>query len=194
MKHAIIVAHPRQDSFVMALADAYRDTLLQRGQDVIVRDLYRENFDPRLREDEIPWASDFKIHADVAEERRLLGDAEVFALFYPLWLNTPPAILKGYLERVFGMGFAYGRGKGGNEPLLRGRKLISFSSSGAPTDWVIQSGAWAAVRTLFDTHFASVSGVDVADHIHFGSIVPGVRADVIEKHLETVRRRAAAPF
>ena len=81
--------------------------------------------------------------------------------------------MKGYLERVFGSGFAYGRGASGNQPLLRGRKLISFSSSGAPTDWVVQTGAWQAVRTFFDAHFAAMCGMEVIDHIHFGGIVPG---------------------
>ena len=78
--------------------------------------------------------------------------------------------------------------------MLRGRKLISFSSSGAPTDWVIQTGAWQAVRTLFDTHFAAMCGMEVIDHIHFGGIVPGIRADAVAKHLETVRAKVAEYF
>ncbi len=178
----------------MTIAGAYRDAVLQSKQDLIVRDLYRANFNPCLHEDEIPWSKAFTIHPDVAAERTVLADAEVFAFFYPLWLNTPPAIMKGYLERVFGSGFAYGRGASGNQPLLRGRKLISFSSSGAPTDWVVQSGAWQAVRTLFDTHFAAVCGMDVIDHVHFGGIVPGIRADVVTRHVETVRNKVVEYF
>ena len=77
-------------------------------------------------------------------------------------------------------------------PLLKGRKLISFTASGAPTEWVIQSGAWAAMRTLFDSHFASVCGLEVVDHIHFGGIVPGIRADFVERDMETVRKTLAS--
>jgi NAD(P)H dehydrogenase (quinone) len=194
MKHAIIVAHPRKDSFVMTMANAYRDAAQARGQEAAFRDLYATDFDPRLQEDEIPWSNNFRTHPDVAAERHMLQDAHVFALFYPLWLNAPPAMMKGYLERVFGMGFAYAQGKGGNDPLLRGRKLISFSSSGAPTEWVIQTGAWQAVRTLFDAHFAAVCGMEIADHIHFGGIVPGIRGDVVEKHAATVEQKVAAYF
>jgi NAD(P)H dehydrogenase (quinone) len=194
MKHAIIVAHPNPDSFTIGLAHAYRDGAYRRKYDVAFRNLYTLNFDPCLHADEIRWAKDFRTHSDVAAEHDILRDVEVFALFYPLWLNAPPAMLKGYLERVFGMGFAYGQGHGGNEPLLRGRKLISFSSSGAPTDWVVQTGAWQAVRTLFDAHFAAVCGMDVVDHVHFGGIVPGIRADVVAKHAETVRQKLAEHF
>jgi NAD(P)H dehydrogenase (quinone) len=194
MKHAVIVAHPNPESFTIAVAGAYRDSAQQRKHDVIMRDPYALDFDPCLRKDEIPWSKDFRIHADVAAEHEALRDVEVFALFYPLWLNAPPAMLKGYLERVFGMGFAYSRGRGGNEPLLRGRKLISFSSSGAPTDWVVQTGAWQAVRTLFDAHFAGVCGMDVVDHVHFGGIVPGIRSDVVADHIDTVKQKLAEYF
>ncbi len=194
MKHALIVAHPGRNSFVMTMADAYRGAAFENKHHVLLRDLYRVEFDPCLRENELPWSNNFCVPPDVAAEREALKDADIFALFYPFWLNAPPAILKGYLERVFGFGFAYGRGKDGNEPLLRGRKLISFSASGAPTDWVIQTGALEAVRSQFDAHFASVCGMEVVDHIHFGGIVPGMREDVVMKHATTVREKFTEHF
>jgi len=190
MKHAIIFAHPNANSFTARMANAYRDAVVSSGATAIVRDLYREKFDPCLQEDEIPWSPNAKTHDDVARERTLLGDADVFALFYPLWLNAPPAMMKGYLERVFGLGFAYGHGRGGNEPLLQGRKLISVSSSGAPMKWVVQTGAWQAIRTLFDSHFAAVCGMDLVDHINFGGIAPGIRADAVAASAATVQAKA----
>jgi NAD(P)H dehydrogenase (quinone) len=190
--HAIIVAHPGADSFTSHMAQAYQEAVLAKGGSVVFRDLYRIGFNPCLGENEIPWSAHFAVPPDVAEERERLKDVAVFVLFYPLWLNAPPAILKGYLERVFGVGFAYKRGRGGNEPLLTGRCLLSVSSSGAPTDWVTKTGAWQALRTLFDTHFATVCGLEVVDHIHFGGVVPGIRADFVEKCAATVRQKAAS--
>lgn len=187
MKHAVIVAHPSRDSFTSTIASSYRDACLAASQEIIYRDLYAMHFDPCLPEAELPWSTHFAVRDDVLAERVLLSDVDVFALIYPLWLNAPPAILKGYLERVFGMGFAYRRGHLGNAPLLQGRKLISFTSSGAPMAWVIQSGAWQAMRTLFDGHFAAVCGLEIVDHIHFGGIVPGIRADVVEREMQSVR-------
>ena len=128
-------------------------------------------------------------------ERTLLDNVDVFsALFYPFWLNAPPAILKGYLERVFGMGFAYRPSSAGTEQLLAGRTLISFSSSGAPDAWVKSTGAWDALRTLFDGHFAAVCGLTIVDHVHFGSIVPGMRPDAVERHLAQVRATVGRHF
>lgn len=191
MKHAVIVAHPNPESFNLAVARTYEAALKAAGHTVVLRDLYAMGFDPRLAADEIPGARTFAPHADVLAERELLRDVTVFAFVYPLWLNAPPAMLKGYLDRVFGMGFAYGAGSGGTEPLLRGRSMISFSSSGAPTEWVHSTGAWDALRKLFDEHFASVAGLTVLDHIHFGNIVPGMRRDAVERLLANVRTAAA---
>ncbi len=78
--------------------------------------------------------------------------------------------------------------------MLKGRKLVSFTASGAPTEWVIQSGAWQAMRLLFDSHFAAVCGLEVVDHIHFGGIVPGIRADSVETDAETVRENVKKHF
>ncbi|MBU6296791.1 MAG: NAD(P)H-dependent oxidoreductase [Alphaproteobacteria bacterium] len=194
MQHALIIAHPNPRSFVSSLALAYGEAAEGLGHKTIMRDLYGMAFDPCLKADEIPTSAGYAPRADVVGERVILRDVDVFALFYPFWLNAPPAMLKGYLDRVFGMGFAYGKGKAGNEPLLRGRKLISFTTSGAPTEWVMKTGAWEAVRTLFDEHVAAVCGMQVADHVHFGGIVPGIRGDVVARHQQMVRDTVARQF
>ena len=53
-------------------------------------------------------------------ERGVLAEADVFAFVYPLWFNAQPAILKGYVDRVFSLGFGFAPGAGGTEPLLAG--------------------------------------------------------------------------
>lgn len=188
MKHAIIVAHPNASSFTMSVAKAYAEAVGRLGDDVLLRDLYRMNFAPCLAAGEVPKPGGFAPGQDVNSERQLLADVNVFAFVYPLWMNAQPAMMKGYIDRVFGMGFAYGPGKGGNVPLLKSRKMICFTSSGAPTDWVVSTGAWAAIQKLFDEHFAAVCGLELVDHIHFGAIVPGIRADVADAHLAEVRK------
>jgi NAD(P)H dehydrogenase (quinone) len=194
MKHAVILAHPRPTSFIGTLAKGYAAAAESLGQRVALRDLYAMEFDPRLRAGEIPDVKGFAPGADVAAERELLADVDVFALFYPFWFNTPPAMMKGYLERVFGMGFSFTHTSGGTRPLFLGRKLFSVSSSGAPQDWVKQTGALDAERSLFDAHFAAVCGLTVVDHLHFGGIVPGIRADYVEGCVEKVRSAVLGHF
>jgi len=172
---AVIAAHPRRRSFTLAMATAFADACRADGAVVEVRDLYRLGFDPRLRAREMPDHPGYAPRADVVRERQAIGDANVFALFYPLWFNAPPAMLKGYVDRVFGMGFGYSPiQRGGNQPLLVGRKLVSFTSSGAPQDWVERSGAWAAMHKQFDEHLSLMTGLEIADRHNFGAIGPGL--------------------
>jgi NAD(P)H dehydrogenase (quinone) len=191
MKHALIVAHPNQHSFTMAMAHAYAEAAAARNDAVLLRDLYRMEFDPCLHADELPWAVNYKLRADVVTERGLLAAVDVFVFVYPFWFNAPPAILKGYVDRVFGMGFGYDATPPGAKPLLVGRRMISVTSSGAPKYWVDQSGALDAERKLFDEHIAAVCGMSVIDHLHFGRVTQGIREDAVGICAAAVRAAVA---
>lgn len=186
MKHAAIFAHPRPRSFTASVTDSYVRAAKALGHEVITRDLYRTGFDPSLKAGELPFEESFSPEPDVLAERKILQDCDVFAFFYPLWLNAPPAMMKGYLERVFGFGFAYGAGGRSYNPLLTGRKLISFSSSGAPNQWLEQTGSLPALRTLFDSYFASLCGLTVLEHVHVGAVTPGASDVFIQARLNEV--------
>lgn len=194
MKHAVIVAHPKSDSLTSAVATAYAETLRGLGEDARVRDLYAIGFDPCLKAGEIPGPEGYQAAPDTAAERELLADVQVFAFVYPLWFNAPPAILKGYVDRVFSMGFGYVPAFGGTEPNLGGRRLISFTSSGAPDAWVADTGALDALGQVFDGHVAAVCGLTVIDHVHFGGMVPGITQEAFEDTLEAVRTAARRHF
>ncbi len=194
MKHALIVAHPAGRSFTGTMAKAYADALVAHGHDPLMRDLYRMDFDPRLRAGEVPRPEGFAPGEDVKAERELLQDVQAFAFFYPVWFNAPPAILKGYIDRVFGMGFGYGMGQNGNEPLLVGRSVVSITSSGAPKSWMVETGAWDAMRKLFDEHVAGVCGLAVLDHLHFGAVSPNMTPEAVTSRASQVRTMAANHF
>lgn len=194
MKHAVIVAHPSQQSYTHAVAEAYAKTVSALGDTVLKRDLYAMDFDPRLPARELPGAKDYEVRADVAAERAILADVDVFVLVYPFWFNAPPAILKGYADRVFSLGFGYKPAFGGTEPALTGRRLLSLTSSGAPDRWVQETGALTALRQHFDGHFASVCGLSVLDHFHVGGIVPDITAEAVESALAAVADTATRLF
>ncbi len=190
MKHAVIVAHPSAASFTLSMARAYSEAAGALGHDVILRDLYRMNFAPCLEASEITRGAE--PGPDVASERSLLADVDVFAFVYPFWMNSQPAMMKGYIDRVFGRGFAYGPVEGGIGPMLVSRKMISFTACGSAPDWVPHAPEFQAARALFDRHFAAVSGMEIVDHVHFDGVGPGLHPDVAASHLakvrETVRR------
>jgi NAD(P)H dehydrogenase (quinone) len=72
--------------------------------------------------------------------------------------------------------------------------MISFTSSGAPTEWVVSTGNFEAARKLFDEYFAAVCGLELVDHVHFGGLVPGIRPDAVARHLDHVRDTVAKHF
>jgi NAD(P)H dehydrogenase (quinone) len=186
-KHAVVVAHPNPDSFTLSVAHRYCAAAQARGYRPVLRDLYRMGFDPRLRSDEIPRPGGFGPAEDVKAERSLVGDADVFVFVYPLWFYDRPAILKGYIDRVFGMGFGYGPIAGGrNQPLLAGRGMLSFTSSGSPLAWLQEEGTWAPILTLLDSHLSRVCGFSVLDHVHFGEVTPGLSDTAACAYLDSI--------
>ncbi len=194
MKHAIIVAHPNPKSLTCEIARAYAKTVAELGQTCVVRDLYQIGFDPCLKAAEIPGPAGYHCAPDAQRERDEIGQADVFAFVYPFWFNAPPAILKGYVDRVFSMGFGYEPGPGGNQSMLDGKRLISFTTSGAPDEWVKQTGALDTLAKGFDRHLAAVCGLIVADHVHIGGVTPGITAEAVRDILKTVRTAARNAF
>lgn len=192
MKHAVVLAHPAPDSLNAAIAATYAETVRDLGHQVVVRDLYAMGFDPCLKAAEIPGPGAPEFGADVAAERAELADADVLVFVYPIWFNGPPAILKGYVDRVFGMGFGFKAAFGGTEPALTGRRLLSFTTSGAPDAWMDQTGALEGLKRLFDAHLAGTCGLTVADHVHFGGMVTGITEEAFQDVMGRVRRAATS--
>ena len=105
-----------------------------------------------------------------------------------------PAIMKGYIDRVFSSGFAYDFQANTLRGLLTGRKAVAVTISAAPLDSLKKSGDWDAVQALQDAHIFRASGLDLLGHLHFGEVVPGMSAAMGENHLVRVRALARRHF
>lgn len=187
MQHLVIFCHPARQSFTQTVARVYAKELDALGQEVVVRDLYRAKFDPLLGESELIGAAKPFIPAAVRREQRRLVDAGAIAFFYPLWWAYMPAILKGYIDRVFSAGVAYDLRTDEMVPRLSGKKALIFTSSGADMAYLRRSKQWGAMRTLEKDHILSLCGIELLDHIHFPSVTPELTKRSLEKHLSTVR-------
>lgn len=195
MKHAVVIVHPSGRAFTRLMADAYIAAVKALGHEVLVRDLYALNFDPRLHVDELPSRDGGEPRTEVIIERAMLRDVDVFAFFYPIWFGSPPAMLKGYIERVFGAGFGYASVKGGgNTPMLTGRKMISFTSTGSENTWLVDSGSWDAVRKVFNERLTSACGLESIEHVNFGGVDAEMPAGRVEEAVADVRDVVAEVF
>jgi len=187
MRHAVILAHPKPASFCASITQTCVEHLRATGHSVVMRDLYGLDFDPRLKAEELPGPLGATAAPDIVAERQALAEVDSFIFVYPFWFNAPPAILKGYVDRVFSMGFGYAAGPGGAQSLLDDKTLLSFSTSGAPEHWVETTGALKALMTVFDLHLSGVCGLRVLDHRHFGSIVSNTTAESGADVMQAVR-------
>ncbi|CAN7789982.1 NAD(P)H-dependent oxidoreductase [Caballeronia sp. LjRoot34] len=195
MKHVVVVAHPVEDSFTMGLTRAYTDELEKLGHTQRTCDLYRMGFDPALTARELtPASAGQPVCADVALAQDEIRAADVLALIYPLWWMSMPAMMKGYVDRVFARGFAYESSQGVVHGLLGGKKAVLITCSGAPLPLLVKSGNWNAVQVLQDTHIFRSTGFELIDHLHFDEIAPSLPETVAAQHMERVRSFARQHF
>lgn len=194
MKHLVIVAHPRVDSLTMCLARAYVDELAARGHQHTLHDLYRLEFDPVLTSTEIAQAESHSSPPEILQAQQDIEAAEALTLIYPLWWLSMPAILKGYIDRVFARGFAYESRQGQVHGLLTGKKCVLVTLSGAPLPLLAGTGRWDAVKMLQDAHIFQAVGFDLVEHLHFDHIEPGLPGTAVKEHQARVRRCALEHF
>jgi putative NADPH-quinone reductase len=142
VKLLLVFCHPCADSYGAALRDAARQALAVAGHELREIDLYASGFDPVLSPAEKrSYLPDTARNIDgVAEHVAALRWAEGWVAVYPTWFYGPPAMLKGWLERVWLPGVAFrvasakGRTIGGQ--LGNIRLFVGITTSGSPWWWL----------------------------------------------------------
>ena len=136
MRVLVLHAHPLPDSFSAALRDAVVETLKETGHDIDLCDLYAENFDPVLSRAERAGYHDLATNrAPVAPYVERLLAAEALVLVYPVWNFGYPAILKGYLDRVFLPGVSFRMENGQVAPNLHTIKKLAVATTYGGARW-----------------------------------------------------------
>lgn len=113
VKVLTVVSHPRVESLTFSVTDRFTQGLIDAGHETEVLDLYRSGFNPVLWEaDEPDWSSNHKRYSpDVETEMERMKQNDALAFIFPVWWYHLPAMLKGYIDRVWNNGFAYGSNK-----------------------------------------------------------------------------------
>jgi NAD(P)H dehydrogenase (quinone) len=132
VKALIVVAHPDPASFNHAIGKAIHAGFLAEGLETSLRDLHAEGFDPVLTAGEargVPSQDPL-----VTDHVEVLLDAHILGIVHPNCWGAPPAIMKGWMDRVFAPGSAYAFEKGtdqGDVPvgLLKARHSLVINTS-----------------------------------------------------------------
>ncbi len=133
----LVVANPNNDSLSHAMSRVAEQSLGNRGYELAVHDLYAERFDPVQCVGELANAS--SAAALVEQHCSELARADLILVFHPNWWGQPPAILKGWIDRVFRVdtAYAYPRDVGPEGipvGLLRARHALVFNTSNTPPE------------------------------------------------------------
>ncbi len=105
MRVSLLLAHPQRGSFNHAIAETAMQTLQHNGHQVAFHDLYLEGFDPVLPWQEIPKGA--PVDPLIQRHCHEIASAEGIIIVHPNWWGQPPAILKGWVDRVIRPGVAY---------------------------------------------------------------------------------------
>ncbi|KAA5832860.1 NAD(P)H oxidoreductase [Saccharopolyspora hirsuta] len=157
----VVVAHPRGDSITARSADLVHRELKAAQYEVDLLDLYAEDFDPRLTTaDEPDWNDRDKTYSpEVHAHMARIDAADLIAVVFPVWWFAPPAILKGWIDRVWNHGFAYGRG----EPRLAGKRMLWLGLAGGSREGYAEVGLAEMMDVQLRIGISNFCGIEDAE-------------------------------
>ena len=153
MNVLVVYAHPEPTSFNGAMKDVAVDTLSEAGHTVIVSDLYSEGFAAIAGPDDFTERANVErfelgaeqAHAanndcfsrDIQAEIDRLFQADLLILQFPMWWYSTPAILKGWIDRVFAFGVTYDFGRTWDNGVMQGKRaMLSLTTSAPPSTFL----------------------------------------------------------
>jgi NAD(P)H dehydrogenase (quinone) len=154
-----VFAHPRRDSYSGAILDNFCDGVRSQGHVVEVADLYREGFDPRLRPEDYAQFEGRTMPADVLAEQARVERADGLAFVFPVWWWSFPAMLKGWIDRVWSSGWAYSFSPGRSRGLLPDRPTILLCVAGSRASTYRKYGYDEAMRVQIEVGTLGYCGI-----------------------------------
>ncbi len=190
---SVILAHPDPRSFNHAVAHAAADELKRLGNRVFFHDLYEEGFDPVIPAAEIP--EEAGVPPEVERHCRELSGADGIIVVHPNWWGQPPAILKGWVDRVIRPGMAYrfeegDQGEGVPTGLLKAKVACVFNTSNTTPDREAKVFG-DPLETIWKNCIFDLCGVDTFYRETFGVVVTSTmeqRQAWLERVREKIRR------
>ena len=217
MKILIVFAHPEHQSFNGALFRAAVETLTAAGHEVKTSDLYAMGFNPasdrhnfitlkdpdyfKQQVEEMHATETYGFAEDVESEISKLEWCELMIWQFPLWWFSLPAILKGWVDRVFAMGRTYGGGRIYDNGMLKGKRALLSLTTGGPAAAYLKGGhqgdIQAILRPIQRGMLQFLGFTVLAPQITYGPVrlEPDARAEVLAAYAERLRNiEGESPF
>lgn len=175
MKILAVFAHPVPGTYPFAVLETITRSFKEDGADVEILDLHEDGFDPRFTKEDHAHFWGGPVPVEIARYHRLMENADRLVFVYPVYWWGMPAIMKGWIERVFTGDWAYvygegvtDRGKAGLKGLLDNRPTLLLGIGGSTERTYSRYGYDAAMKTNIDVGVFSYCGItDVESHLLF---------------------------
>lgn len=164
MKHLIIYAHPNSNSLNSHLKNVLVQHLEAGNHEVVVRDLYLLGFNPVLSLEDMAGQRNGIVADDVKQEQEFIRWADCITFIHPIWWTGLPAIMKGFIDRVFSYGFAYRYDNGIQKGLLTGKQAVIINTHGKSKAEYEAIGMDKALLLTSDKGIYSYSGLEIVQH------------------------------
>ncbi len=125
---------------------------------------------------------------DVLDQQEKVAAADALVFIFPRLDWTYPAILKGWIQRVFSYGYAYVASKEGIKGLLRPKKALLIDTTGVAEEFYETSGLNDAFEKIINTTLRNWSGIPKVDHFTFYGPLTKVDDETRKKYLEKAYR------
>lgn len=152
MNVLIIYAHPSKKSYTFQILEQLQDLILQKPSSSIeVSDLYAMNFKSEMSENEYEREGFAKLNLpipdDVLLEHRKIEKADVIIFLYPVWWSDCPSIMKGWFDRVYAVGYAYGNYETDQKMPLKKFGLV-VCPAGHPNEFLQETGIEQSMKKI----------------------------------------------
>lgn len=186
----IIFCHPdNKDSFNAAILDIFKKTLDGNNVRYTVRDLYGMDFNPVLSKKDWSVISKKEFPKEIEKERELIKNADTVVFIYPVWWSGAPAMLKGYIDRVFSPGSAFNVKNTKMHYSIKYKNTIVINTMAMNERTFKETGADDAFKLIYDDMLFSSFGLKVKEHKYFYSLY-NENENVLRSYLEEVEKIA----
>lgn len=186
MKHLIIYSHLNPKSFTKAIVHEIEKKAIAKGDEVKIIDLYGDQFSPVLAMPDIEHQFMGKeTPDDVKKYQDLITWAEHLSVVYPMWWGQMPAMLKGFIDRVFSHGYAYKIDGPEVVQLLKGKTAQVYVNTGTPNFVYEETKMDKAQQRIIDEAVFKFCGIET-EITFFGQVSSGT--DKLRKgYLESIK-------
>jgi NAD(P)H dehydrogenase (quinone) len=186
MKVLVIFVHPRRESFCGGLLEAVTTGLTEAGHEIEVADLHAEAFNPVFTAADYAQFSGGPMPNDVLREQARIEWSEGIVIVTPIWWYQFPAMLKGWVDRVFSKGWAFDDSHAFKQ--IGWRKLLVLASAGAKAETFEKYGYTKGIESLWDVGIWGYCGFENRHTEFFWGVQPRQMSDAERgTHMNTAR-------